>query len=93
MASTPAVETPEISVPDYVAGNDEIAQNAPAMLAPATAPATAVANQDLLPCQRNALTGKQEHCKCFSRLPLRTLSDVFRPQKRAHLPASQRRDQ
>ena len=65
MASTPAADTPEISVADYVVRNDEIAQ-APALLAPENtpAPATAIDNHEkAVPEQRDALTGKQEHCK------------------------------
>ena len=65
MASTPVVEMPEIPVSEFVAQNDGTAMNAPSVpvAQQASAPPASVADQEVVPQQRNALTGKQEHCK------------------------------
>ena len=65
MASTPVVEMPEIPISEFVAQNEGTGMNAPAMpvAQQAPAPPAPVADQEVVPQQRNALTGKQEHCK------------------------------
>lgn len=65
MASTPVAEMSELPVSEYVAQDDDTVVNARAMPVAQHAPAlpALVANQEIVPQQRNALTGKQEHCE------------------------------
>lgn len=56
---------PEIPISEFVAQNDGTAMKAPTMpvAQQASAPPAPVADQEFVPQQHNALTGKQEHCK------------------------------
>lgn len=71
MGSTPVVEMSEIPVSEYIVQNDGTAMNAPAMpvAQQELAPPASLVNQEVVPQQSNALTGKQEHCKYLNPCP------------------------